>query len=200
VNRIARPFYGEALRVLEEGIADAPTIDWAMREIGGFRMGPFLLMDFIGLDVNYAVTETVWTAMHFDPRYRPSLIQQRLVDAGYLGRKSGHGFYDYASGAPPRAALEDMALGEKIVLRIVSMLVNEAIDALFLGIASATDIELAMMKGVNYPRGLLAWGDSIGLDKVLGEIERLHDEYGEDRYRPSPLLRRMVREGRRFFS
>ena len=167
VNRIARPFYGESLRVLEEGIADAPTIDWAMREIGGFRMGPFLLMDFIGLDVNYAVTEAIWTAMHFDPRYRPSITQRRLVEAGLLGRKSGRGFYDYAPDAPPRPAAEDRALGADIVLRVVAMLVNEAIDAVFQRVAAPGDIELAMTRGVHYPKGLLAWGDELGLETIL---------------------------------
>lgn len=199
VNRIARPFYGESLRIYEEGVADAPTIDWAMREIGGFRMGPFLLMDFIGHDVNYAVTESFWTAMYYDPRYRPSITQRRLVEAGWLGRKSGRGFYDYHTDAPPRPATEDRALGEAIVHRVVCMLINEAIDAVMLRVATPEAIELAMTKGVNYPRGLLSWGDEIGLDRVLAEIERLRDESGESRYRPSPLLRRMVREGRRFF-
>jgi 3-hydroxybutyryl-CoA dehydrogenase len=198
VNRIARPFYGESLRLLEEGIADAPTIDWAMRELGGFRMGPFLLMDFIGLDVNYAVTESIWSAMHFDPRYRPSVTQRRLVEAGLLGRKSGRGFYDYAPDAPARHAIEDATLGGRIVRRVVAMLVNEAADALFLRVATAGDIETAMTKGVNYPRGPLAWGDEIGLGAVLEEIERLRAEYEEERYRPSPLLKRMVREGRTF--
>jgi len=200
VNRIARPLYGEALRILEEGIANAPTIDWAMRELGGFPMGPFLLMDFIGLDVNYAVTESIWTALHFDPRYRPSVTQKRLVEAGLLGRKSGRGYYDYSPDAPQRAATEDQALGERIVRRILCMLINEAVDALFLRVASAEDIELAMTKGVNYPQGLLAWGDQLGLDEVLAELGRLQEEYEEDRYRPSPLLKRMVRERRKFFS
>jgi 3-hydroxybutyryl-CoA dehydrogenase len=200
VNRIARPFYGESLRLLEEGLADAATIDWAMRELGGFRMGPFLLMDFIGLDVNYAVTEAIWSAMHFDPRYRPSVTQRRLVEAGLLGRKSGRGFYDYAADAPSRHAHEDRALGSQIVRRVVAMLINEAIDAVFLRVGNAADIDLAMTKGVNYPRGLLAWGDEMGLDVVLAEIDRLRAEYEEDRYRPSPLLKRMVREGRKFFA
>lgn len=200
VNRIARPFYGESLRILEEGLADAPTIDWAMREIGGFRMGPFLLMDFIGHDVNYAVTESFWTAMYYDPRYRPSITQRRLVEAGWLGRKSGRGFYDYHTDAPPRPATEDRALGVAIVHRVVCMLVNEAVDAVMLRVATPEAIELAMTKGVNYPKGLLSWGEDIGLDRVLAEIERLRDESGESRYRPSPLLRRMVREGRRFFA
>lgn len=199
VNRVARPFYGESLRILEEGLADAPTIDWALREIGGFRMGPFLLMDFIGNDVNYAVTESVWTSLYYDPRYRPSLTQRRLVEAGWLGRKSGRGFYDYHPDAPPRQAREDRALGDQIVMRVVSMLVNEAVDAVLLNIATPPAIELAMTKGVNYPRGLLTWGQEIGLDRVLAEIERLREECGDERYRSSPLLRRMVREERRFF-
>ena len=98
VNRVARPFYGESIRLLEEGIADCATIDWAMRELGGFRMGPFELMDFIGNDVNYAVTRSVYEGMFHDPRYKPSITQQRLVEAGRFGRKSGRGYYDYTSG------------------------------------------------------------------------------------------------------
>ncbi len=159
VNRVARPFYGEALRMVEEGVADMATIDWAMTTIGGFRMGPFELMDFIGHDVNYVVTESVWTAMYFDPRYRPSLLQKRLVEAGLLGRKSGRGFYDYSEGATRPAPVEDATLGGVIVRRIVAMLVNEAADALYLRIASAPDIELAMTKGVNYPEGIAGLGE-----------------------------------------
>jgi 3-hydroxybutyryl-CoA dehydrogenase len=199
VNRVARPFYGESLRMLDEGLADAPTIDWAMREVGGFRMGPFLLMDFIGNDVNYAVTESVWRATYFDARYKPSITQRRLVDAGWLGRKSGRGFYDYRPDAPPRVATEDRSLAEEIVFRVVAMLVNEAVDVVHWRTATADDVDLAMTKGVNYPRGPLAWGNELGLHIVLGELERLRDETEDDRYRPSPLLRRMVREGRRFF-
>ena len=199
VNRVARPFYGESLRMLDEGYADAPTIDWAMRDVGGFRMGPFLLMDFIGNDVNYAVTESVWRATYFDARYRPSLTQRRLVEAGWLGRKSGRGFYEYGPDASPRAATEDRVLGEAIVLRVVSMLVNEAADAVHWRIATPSDVDLAMTRGVNYPRGPLAWGNDLGLHRVLGEIDRLRDETEDERYRPSPLLRRMVKEGRRFF-
>jgi 3-hydroxybutyryl-CoA dehydrogenase len=199
VNRVARPFYGESLRILDEGLADAPTIDWALREIGGFRMGPFLLMDFIGNDVNYAVTESVWRATYFDARYRPSATQRRLVEAGWLGRKTGRGYYDYAAGADARQAVEDRTLGDMIVMRVVSMLVNEAADAVHWRIATAADVDLAMTKGVNYPRGPLAWGNEIGLGHVLAGIERLSEESRDDRYRPSPLLRRLVRDGRRFF-
>lgn len=200
VNRIARPFYGEALRIFEERIADRATIDWAMREIGGFRMGPFELMDFIGNDVNLAATTAVFEATSFDPRYKPSITQKRLVDAGLLGKKTGKGHYDYSVGTSMPQPAKDQHLGRHVVNRILAMLVNEAVDAVAFGIASPEDIDLAMTKGVNYPRGLLAWGNEIGLATVLETLEELQREYGEDRYRPSHLLKQMVREGRRFFS
>jgi 3-hydroxybutyryl-CoA dehydrogenase len=199
VNRVARPFYGEAIRIFEEGIADVATIDWAMKELGEFRMGPFELTDYIGHDVNFVVTETVFKAFYYDPRFKPSFSQKRLVEAGRLGRKSGHGFYDYSENALKPEPRKDLVLGKQIVTRILAMLINEAADALFLNIASAKDLDLAMTKGVNYPKGLLAWADEIGLDVVLKQLEELYTNYCEDRYRPSPLLRKMVREQKTFF-
>ena len=199
VNRVARPFYGEALRLLDEGVADCPTIDWAMKELGGFRMGPFELMDFIGNDVNFAVTKSVYEGMFYDPRYRPSLTQQRMVDAGFLGRKSARGYYDYRADAPTPEPTKDPNAGLLVFERVLAMLINEAVDAVLMRVASPEAIDLAMTKGVNYPKGLLAWANDLGLARVLGWLERLQAEYGEDRYRPSPLLRRMVRDDRRFF-
>jgi 3-hydroxybutyryl-CoA dehydrogenase len=199
VNRIARPYYGEAIRLLEEGVADPATIDWAMREFGQFRMGPFELMDFIGNDVNYAVTRSVFEAFFYDPRYKPSLTQRRLVEAGFLGKKSARGYYDYRVGAGTPMPVMDQAVGRAVCDRIVAMLINEAVDAVLMRVATPEDIDLAMTKGVNYPKGLLAWGNEIGLANVLGRLEALQQEYGEDRYRPSALLRRMVRDGRKFF-
>ena len=192
VNRIARPFYSESLRQMEEGIADAATIDWAMREIGGFRMGPFELMDLIGNDVNYAVTMSVFEAFFYDPRYRPALTQRRMVEAGRFGRKSGRGYYDYGDGANRPEPNRDQELGRVIVERTLAMLVNAAVDAVYLRVASPSDIETAMLKGVNYPKGLLAWGDEIGPSVVLSRLTALQAEYGEERYRASPLLRRRV--------
>jgi len=199
VNRVARPFYGEALRILEEGIADAPTIDWAMTEIAGFRMGPFTLMDYIGNDINYTVTETVFKSFYYDPRYKPAFTQKRLAEAGYLGRKSGRGFYDYSENAKNPEPKKNKKLGKSIVNRIVLMLINEAADALFWQIASKEDIDLAMTKGVNYPKGLLQWADEIGISKCVKGLDNLYKEYGEDRYRCSPLLRRMAKQRKTFF-
>ena len=198
VNRVARPFYGESLRIYEEGIADFATIDWALKEIGGFKMGPFELMDYIGNDINYTVTETVFTSFYFDQRYKPSFTQKRMMEAGFLGRKSGRGYYDYSLKNLPKAN-EDRQLGKKILWRVLSMLINEAADALFLKIASREAIDLAMTKGVNYPKGLLAWADEIGINNVLKQLEDLQKEYGEDRYRPSPLLKNMVKENKTFY-
>ncbi len=199
VNRVARPFYGESLRILEEGVADVPTIDWAMKEIGGFRMGPFELMDLIGHDVNYEVTSSVFKEFYYDPRFKPSFTQKRLVEAGWLGRKSGRGFYDYRDGSTNPSPTTDKELGTKILNRVLVMLMNEACDAVFMNIGSVEDVDLAMQNGVNYPKGLLAWADEIGLPKVLDMMTALQVEYREERYRPNPLLKRMVREGRNFY-
>lgn len=218
VNRVARPYYGEAIRIYEEGIADMPTIDAAMKSVG-FKMGPFELMDLIGNDINFTVTKTVWEAFFYDPRYKPSFTQQRQVESGRLGRKSGRGYYQYdASGAivpqasdgspqtsagslaedPPghaqaagslRTSGDPAEVSNVIIERILAMLINEAADALFWQVASAKDIDLAMTKGVNYPKGLLAWAEEKGAAYWLGVLERLQAQYGEDRYRPSTLLR-----------
>jgi len=233
VNRVARPFYGEAIRIFEEGIADMPTIDAAMKSVG-FKMGPFELMDLIGNDINFTVTKTVWEAFFFDPRYKPSLTQQRQVESGRLGRKTGRGYYSYdangaiqtsagalvedpavkgamaagslrssgdpaevyqATGSPPSSVNPAEVLTSEIVERVLAMLINEAADALFWQVAAAKDIDLAMTKGVNYPKGLLAWANEKGAPHWLGVLERLQATYREDRYRPSPLLRSSASTG-----
>jgi 3-hydroxybutyryl-CoA dehydrogenase len=313
VNRCARPYYGEALRLFSERAADPATIDAVMREAGGFRMGPFELMDLVGLDVNFAVTRSVWEAYFHDPRFTPSLVQQELVAAGFLGRKSGRGFFSYAPGATrpdaqteapqprpnsvraagdgamsgalrdrlsvagfnvvqtpvdiavaeaylevdgtllvpsdgrtatmvaascarPDVVVFDLALDFRnctrlaiavadscsaagaaaaigalqaagiavtrvddvaglIVLRTVAMLANEAADAVTQGIAAPADVDLAMRKGVNYPRGPLEWADAIGLKRARAVLHHLAAHYGEDRYRVSPLITRRCATG-----
>jgi 3-hydroxybutyryl-CoA dehydrogenase len=317
VNRVARPYYAEALRLLQEGAADAPTLDAVMRDCGGFRMGPFELMDLIGHDVNFSVTQSVHAAYFGDQRFTPSVLQQELVNAGFLGRKSGRGFYRYGADAvkpsvraEPRAVhphtvgisvprevqasvltpmearlasagftvahreplqdaekheapafhtngvaifltdgrsateraaankhpntvvydlLFDHAKATRIalaradqcseeawqaavglfqaarfevtriddvpgmaVMRTVAMLANEAADAVNQGVCSAIAVDIAMQKGVNYPRGPLAWADSVGIGHIVTVLANLAATYGEDRYRVSPLLRRKL--------
>lgn len=191
VNRIARPFYGEALRIVEENIATVEQVDEAMKTLGNFKMGPFELMDLIGVDVNFSVTKTVYNEYFYDPKYKPSLLQQRMSEAKLHGRKTGKGFYDYSEGAQNPVPQKDEVLYDDIFHRILSMLINEAVEAKRLGIASDEDLELAMQKGVNYPKGLLQWGKEIGYDLVTEVLENLYDEYQEDRYRQSPLLRKL---------
>ncbi|HCI4585486.1 TPA: 3-hydroxyacyl-CoA dehydrogenase [Klebsiella quasipneumoniae subsp. quasipneumoniae] len=271
VNRVARPFYAEAWRALEEQVAAPEVIDAALRDGGGFPMGPLALTDLIGQDVNFAVTCSVFNAFWQDRRYLPSLLQQELALAGRLGKKSGHGVYRWpaevrAAALPPvvhgaqsvitisdsvteldelllletegetalalsvkhrrPVVVYDLCASDTVVLaaaatnapaatdkavyyfqqqgknvlriadypgllvwRTVAMLINEALDALQKGVASAQDIDTAMRLGVNYPQGPLAWGDSLGWRRVLRLLENLHHHYGEERYRPGSLLR-----------
>ncbi|HCM32645.1 3-hydroxyacyl-CoA dehydrogenase NAD-binding domain-containing protein [Chryseobacterium sp.] len=191
VNRIARPYYGEGLRIVEENIATPEQVDEAMKTLGNFKMGPFELMDLIGVDVNFAVTTTVYKDYFYDPKYKPSLLQQRMSEAKLHGRKTGRGFYDYNEGAVKPEAQKDDALYQQIFLRIISMLINEAVEAKRLGVANDDDIELAMQKGVNYPKGLLSWGKEIGYSKISETLQNLYEEYQEERYRQSPLFRKL---------
>ncbi|MFL6659667.1 MAG: 3-hydroxyacyl-CoA dehydrogenase PaaH [Massilia sp.] len=323
VNRVARPFYAEGLRLLSEQAGDAATLDAVMRESGGFRMGPFELMDLIGHDVNFSVTQSVFNAYFGDPRFMPSVHQQEMVNAGFLGRKSGRGFFQYGEQASvpaphtelaqpkpesvsismepgvtravtepmeqrlksagfnvahrkplpnaghneapafhctgaavfltdgrtaterananrhPDTVLYDLMLDAAgatrvalaradqcsdaaynavvgmfqgagfavtrlddvpgmAVMRTVAMLANEAADAVNQGVCSAAAVDIAMQKGVNYPRGPLAWADAVGLAHVVTVLTNLADTYGEERYRVSPLLRRKLANGSRF--
>ena len=199
VNRVARSFYGESLRIYEEGIADFATIDWAMKTVGGFKMGPFELMDLIGNDINYKVTESVWTQFFYEPRFKPSLTQKRLYEAKWFGRKSGKGYYNYAEGATLPQPDESEELSKIIFYRVIAMLINEAVDSLYLQLASKEDLDLAMTKGVNYPKGLLKWSDELGLQIILDILENLHTNYAEERYRPCILLKTMAAKGETFY-
>ena len=199
VNRVARTFYGESIRIYEEGMADFATIDWAMKTFGGFKMGPFELMDFIGNDINYKVTESVWTQFFFEARFKPSLTQKRLYEAKLFGRKSGRGYYNYAEGVTMPQPKQDEELGKYIFNRVICMLINEAIDSLYLNLATKEDLDLAMTKGVNYPKGLLKWADEIGLKNIYTSLDVLYELYNEERYRPSILLKMMVKDNKKFF-
>jgi 3-hydroxybutyryl-CoA dehydrogenase len=209
-NRCVRPSSLEALRMLGDRIATVEQIDAVARLGGGFRMGPFELMDLVGIDVGFAVAQSFWEQSFHEPRWQPSPIQAKMVASGRLGRKSGRGFYDYGDGPhrpddperpePPPADVTEWAGDESIDLpaesqrgvlsRIVCQLVNEAHFALGKGVGSREDIDTAMRLGFNWPRGPLEWGDAIGPGRVLAFLDRLHAELGEERYRAAPSLRR----------
>jgi 3-hydroxybutyryl-CoA dehydrogenase len=197
VNRVARPFYGEAQRLVEAGVADAATVDWVLRERGGFPMGPLELTDFIGQDVNLAVGTSVWERTGNDPRYAPVQLQRDLVTEGRLGRKTGRGIYSYAAdGHPVDAEPDERRVAELVggpvrtdpVARTVAMLVNEAVDLVHRGEATPEDVDTAMVLGTSYPKGPFAWGQELGHDQVRGILAELDDAYPGGRYRPSPAL------------
>ena len=196
VNRVARPFYGEAQRMLMDGVADPATLDAAVRS-AGFRMGPLELTDFIGQDVNLAVGTSVWEQTGRDPRYEPTALQQQLVAAGHLGRKSGQGVYRYGPDGTALDAVPDQARVAELlagpvetnpVARTLAMLVNEAVDLVRRGEATEEDVDTAMTLGTNYPRGPIAWGRDIGYAVVAEQLAALDRAFPGGRYRPSPAL------------
>lgn len=214
VNRVARGFYLEALRLLGEGVAGVDEIDLVMRTHAGFRMGPFELMDLIGVDVNLAVSTSVWEQMDKHPRFAPHPIQRQLAAAGHLGRKTGRGFYLYAEDRRIPACAVDRrsftvdpkladvmtafcqrsgALGamstERLVLaRILAAIINEAGFARDEDVATAEDIDVAMVKGTNYPKGPLAWAEAIGPRTVRGALRALNASVGDGRYEAAKLF------------
>lgn len=215
VNRVARGYYLEALRLLGEGVAGVDEIDNVMRTDGGFKMGPFELMDLVGLDVNLAVSTSVWEQMNRHPRFTPHEIQRGLVQKGHLGRKSGRGFYAYDADGPPLPAypvdrksfhigllLSDMvrAFSERagavragtteqyILARILAAILNEAAMALDEAVATRDDIDTAMKLGTNYPKGPLAWSEEIGPRTVRGLLTELNATVAPDRYPPARSL------------
>jgi 3-hydroxybutyryl-CoA dehydrogenase len=309
VNRVARGFYGEALILIAEQAASPVTIDAVMRESGGFRMGPFELMDLVGLDIGLAVSQSLFNAYFGDARYRPSFVQSEMVSAGHLGRKAGRGFYEYSEGAvrplpntepvapapdrvvlpaagPFAEALETRLAGSAVsvvrsdvkaersnwievngavlavtdgrtaaqvahetgrpnvvvvdlaldyskatrlalakadtcddaayrsvvgllqaagylvspmkdvagmaVMRTVAMLANEAADAVNQGVATPGDIDTAMRKGVNYPKGPLAWAGDLGFEAIELVLRNLASQYLGERYRVSPWIRQRI--------
>lgn len=209
VNRCARPYYLEALRLVESGAATPSEIDRVCESEGGFPMGPFRLMDMIGVDVSLAVTRSMWELSGGEPRWRPSPIQTRMVAAGEIGRKAGCGFYVYdrsrSSSPSGNPAVTGAANGPalptesgRILLRIVAQLVNEAWFAVDEGVAEPADIDRAMTIGLSYPRGPLTLGDHMGPARIVGVLRELQrDEDDPARYRVAEgLERRAMRSGR----
>ncbi len=205
VNRVNRPFTLEPLRLVRAGATSIETIDAAMTDVG-FPMGPFRLMDLIGIDVNLAAARGLWEGFNRAPRFRPSPIQEELVATGHLGRKSGEGFYRYGESGgvlgpaarfggatrpqPGVETLEPEAIAERVVLAIV----NEAYRALGDRVASADDIDLAMRLGASHPFGPFQWAGETGLTEVAAMLDRLSDD-DTDAFRPSLTLLRAVRAG-----
>ncbi|HTU15787.1 MAG TPA: 3-hydroxyacyl-CoA dehydrogenase NAD-binding domain-containing protein [Solirubrobacterales bacterium] len=206
-NRCARPYTLEGLRVSGDLGIDPAEIDRICRIGAGFPMGPFELIDLVGADINLAVAKSFHEQSFGLPRWQPSQMQVKMVDAGRLGRKTGRGFYEYGDGPhrepdpeidETRPVLDRDRLIElagpnapEVLDRIAAQIVNEAVFTLAEGIATERDIDIAMLNGFNWPVGPIDWGRRIGFGRVLATLERLREIHGEA-YLPSPLLRKMV--------
>ncbi len=211
VNRVQRALYLEAFRIFEEGLAGIAAIDDAMRQVG-FRLGPFELADVVGTDINLAAGTAIFEGFHADPRYRPALIQERVVDAGRLGRKSGAGYYDYAADGSRREPWSALARQHdggpllspiepaQVEARVLAAIVNEAASAVADGVAAPEAIDTAMRLASNWPDGPLAWGERIGLSSVVHTLDALHAVVPDGRYRVTPLLRLIAERGGSFFT
>jgi 3-hydroxybutyryl-CoA dehydrogenase len=202
-NRLARPFSLESLRMLAENVADAATIDRVVRLGGGFRMGPFELIDLIGLDVNLSVARSFYSQGGEPERWRPSAIQERMVGEGLLGRKGGRGFYEYGDG-PHREPDPDLRIdaptldpaeltkidpaAEAVLPRLFAQIANEAAFAIEEDVGSPADMDTAMRLGFNWPHGPLELTELIGRERAARLLEELHQQHGEA-YRPAPRLR-----------
>jgi 3-hydroxybutyryl-CoA dehydrogenase len=190
VNRCNRPYSLESLRILAEGDLGHEQIDAIMRTDGGYRMGPFELMDLIGVDVNLEVARSFYRQRPVE-RWRPSPIQERMVAEGHLGRKSGRGFYDYAEGTDrPEVETPPKATRRAVLQRVVSQLANEAAFAAGEGVAAPEDIDSAMRLGLNHPRGPFEWIEELGALNVVATLDALHASGGDERYDVAPWLRR----------
>ncbi len=214
VNRVARGYYLEALRLVGDGVAGIDEMDRAMRQLGGFRMGPFELMDLVGIDVNYSVSCSVWEQMGRPARLTPHPIQADLFQRGQLGRKTKRGFYAHEADPPTpvvqverkpftlptrlreataafveRAATRAGTEVENYVFaRILVTVLNEATLALEEGVATKEDIDTAMRLGTNYPRGPLEWAEQIGYDRCGRMLLALNETVTDDRFRPASLF------------
>jgi 3-hydroxybutyryl-CoA dehydrogenase len=193
VNRCGRPFASEGLRLLQERLATPEEIDRIYRVGGGYRMGPFELMDLVGIDVGFAVAQSFMELSFGEPRWRPNPLQARMVAAGRLGRKTGIGWYEYAEGRayrpddPPDAKLTEHEA--QLLDRVQCCIVNEAVFALGEGVGSAEDIDAGVKLGLNWPKGSIELGRELGFEHVLVTMDALWDRYREERYRAAPLLR-----------
>jgi 3-hydroxybutyryl-CoA dehydrogenase len=215
VNHVARPYYLEAFRIVEEGLAGADEVDDAMRELGGFRMGPLELVDLIGLDVNLATTRSVWEQLGQPPLLHPCQVQEELVADGHLGRKTGRGVYSYEGEAPApaldlkrrplempqglRRTVDDFvaAATDKsgsdvqryVFARILAGLIAQAALAYERGVATKDDIDTALKYGTNYPKGPFAWAGQIGHDRCARLLEALNETVTDNRFAVPALLK-----------
>jgi len=197
VNRCGRPFGSEALRLLQERLATVEEIDRIYKVGGGYRMGPFELMDLVGIDVGYAVAQSFMELSFGEPRWKPNPLQARMVAAGRLGRKTGRGWYDYDQPPPSVGDSPHTVSDLDLVLldRVQCCIVNEAVFALGEGVGSAEDIDAGTKLGLNWPKGPFELGKELGFDHVLETMDALFERYHEERYRAAPMLRDGVRVG-----